>query len=71
MTFSTYKLHVCAIYPVKNVCIHWITCPIARDLESLLSTMAEKKEKKDLLGQEKKKSWTYNELVVATGGGEF
>ena len=53
------------------IAVHWITCPIARDLESLLSTMAENKEKKDLLVEEKKKSWTYEELVVATGGGEL
>jgi hypothetical protein len=39
-------------------------CPVSRDPDPLLSTtMAEKKEKK--------KSWTYKELVVATGGGEL
>ena len=59
--FCTYKRHV---YALKADCY-------ADKKPKNVCTMAEKKEKKDLLVQEKKKSWTYKELVVATGGGEL
>ena len=49
--------------PLVSLLSHWITCSVSRDLEPFTFQMAEKIEKK--------KSWTYKELVVATGGGEL